>query len=127
MFSGEAEYVGSDKRGSIAIGIQAMARDFGDDLKIRLRADSSAAKGICGRIGLGKIRHLDVALLWLQHHVNDKRIQLLKVSGSDNLADIGTKDVESNRIEKFMKHMGFRRLLGRHPKALTVRDANTTA
>ena len=127
LSSGEAEYVGNVKGGSIAIGIQAMAKDFGDDLKIRLRTDSSAAKGICGRIGLGKIRHLDVALLWLQHHVNSKRIQLLKVSGGDNLADIGTKDVDSGRIAKFMKNMGFRNLMGRHPRALTIRDEKTTA
>ena len=56
LSSGEAEYV---KGGSVGIGMQSMARDFGDERVVRIATDSSASKGIASRLGLGKIRHLD--------------------------------------------------------------------
>ena len=66
LSSGEADYVGNVKGGSVGIGMQSMARDFGDERVVRIATDSSASKGIASRLGLGKIRHLDTGLLWLQ-------------------------------------------------------------
>ena len=43
-----------------------LAKDLGIDLKIRVHTDSSACRGICGRTGIGKVRHMAVPLLWLQ-------------------------------------------------------------
>eukprot|EP00959_Pyramimonas_sp_CCMP1952_P055754 1165123-Pyramimonas_sp.AAC.1 len=97
-----------------------MAQDFGDELRIRLRKDSTASKGAASRIGLGKVRHLDAALLWMQHQVGKGKIQIHKVGGKLKLADIGTKDVEEALIVRFMGGMGFKEEVGRHPKALKV-------
>ena len=57
LSSGEAEYYGMVKGASIALGIQSMLSDLGVNIKIRVRTDASAAKGIATRRGLGKIRH----------------------------------------------------------------------
>ena len=97
-----------------------MAADFGDQLEVKLHTDSTASLGITGRVGLGKIRHLDCALLWLQHHVAKKHLSIKKVLGTENVADIGTKDVEEKLLIKFMNKMGFTETPGRHPKALTA-------
>ena len=85
-----------------------MAKDLGDELTLDLRTDSSASKGMASRVGLGKVRHLDTALLWLQHHVNKKKIRIHKEAGSNNLADVGTKDVTEEIMKKMMNLMGFR-------------------
>ena len=80
LSSGEAEYVGNAKGGSVGIGMQSMARDFGDERVLRIAMDNSASKGVTSRLGLGKIHHLDTGLLWLQHHVRRKVLQLVKTA-----------------------------------------------
>ena len=57
--SGEAEYYGMVKGASNGLGIQGMLHDSGVILGITLYTDSSAAKGIASRRGLGKVRHIE--------------------------------------------------------------------
>ena len=120
LSSGEAEYVGNVKGGSVGIGMQSMARDFGDERVVRIATDSSASKGIASRLGHGKLRHLDTGLLWLQHHVRRKVLQLVKTVGSGNPADIGTKDLAEKDMKRIMDKLGFQERTGRHPKALRI-------
>ena len=54
-------------------------------------SDSSAAVGMCSRQGLGKVRHLDAQSMWIQQRVRRGDVDLCKVRGDDNLADIFTK------------------------------------
>ncbi len=85
--SGEAE-LGAVVRGfSEALGLQSVARDFGVELDPEVHADSSAAIGICRRCGIGKIRHLAVAQLWVQDLVRAKECRLHKVLGTQSPAD----------------------------------------
>ena len=65
LSSGEAEYYGLVKGSSNAMGLWSVSADLGVDLRIRVQADSSAAKGIASRTGLGKVRHVEVAQLWM--------------------------------------------------------------
>ena len=51
--------------------------------------------GICGRQGLGKLRHIDTQCLWIQQRVRDGTIELVKVRGDDNPADLFTKHLRS--------------------------------
>lgn len=41
-------------------------RDLGWELQVPLWIGSSAAKGVRGRLGLGRTRHIEVRFLWLQ-------------------------------------------------------------
>ena len=66
-------------------------RDMGWGAKIRLLVDSSAAKSIASRTGLGKLRHLEIKFLWLQEAVRKKKVVLSKVRGDVNPADVLTK------------------------------------
>ena len=70
---------------------KAMLDELGIKCRVRLLCDSSAAIGIASRTGLGKLRHLEVRLLWLQELVRDKRLTLEKVDGKLNVADALTK------------------------------------
>eukprot|EP00969_Alexandrium_andersonii_P322678 14256960-Alexandrium_andersonii.AAC.1 len=67
-------------RGALrALGKAAMVQDMGfEGIKVRLGTDSSAAKGVASRKGLGKARHVEVFQLWLQEKVQEGRIGLMK-------------------------------------------------
>ena len=91
LSSGEAEFNGVVKASGIALGYQSLLRDLGVDVPVRVWTDSSAAMGICSRQGLGKLRHLDTHTLWVQQAVRQKRLDLRKIKGECNPADIFTK------------------------------------
>ena len=114
MSSGEAEYYGSVKGSSHAMGIRSLAADVGVDMSIRVRTDSSAAKGIASRAGLGKVRHVEVAQLWVQEKVTNGEITLEKVDGKLNIADCVTKYLGKDGIEWHLRETGQRIAPGRH-------------
>ena len=89
--SGEAEYYALVRAASEALGMQSIMHDLGWHCKIRLLVDSSAAKSIASRTGLGKLRHLEIKFLWLQECVRRGKVVLSKVRGDINPADVLTK------------------------------------
>ena len=97
LSSGEAEYYGVVRATSIGLGHQALFRDAGLEIPARVWTDSSAAKGTSARQGLGKLRHLECHSRWLQQRLKQKQLQLLKVPGEENPADLFTKLLESER------------------------------
>ena len=56
--SGEAEYYGVVRAAGIGFGQQALFRDAGLEIPIRIWTDSSAAVWTSARQCLGKLRHL---------------------------------------------------------------------
>ena len=76
LSSGEAEYYGLVKGAAEAIGTRSILQDIGIQGKVRLSEDSTAAKGIADRTGLGKVRHIEVNQLWVQDKVREKEIEL---------------------------------------------------
>ena len=87
LSSGGVEFYGLVKTPSNAMGLRSVAADLGVGLGIRVRTVSSAAKGIASRIGLGKVRHVEVARFWVQAEVKNGVIILEKVDGKVNSAD----------------------------------------
>ena len=113
LSSGEAE-LGAVVRGfSEALGIQSVARDLGAELEPEVHADSSAAIGICRRHGIGKVRHLAVAQLWVQDLVASRACRLFKVLGTENPADLLTKPLPRLEIDGHLKRIGLSRATGR--------------
>jgi hypothetical protein len=91
LSSGEAEFNGVVRGAGVGLGYQSLLRDLGVNVGLRVWTDSSAAIGICSRQGLGKLRHLDTHTLWVQQAVRSKRVDLRKVAGEVNPADLFTK------------------------------------
>ena len=89
--SGEAEYYALVRAASEALGMKSIMNDLGWDCKIRLLVDSSAAKSIASRTGLGKLRHLGIKFVWLQECVRRGKVVVSKVRGEVNPADVLTK------------------------------------
>ena len=69
LSSGEAEYYGMVRGGAEALGTRSILADMEFFCKVRLSEDSSAAKGIADRTGLGKVRHIEVNQLWLYEQI----------------------------------------------------------
>jgi hypothetical protein len=72
LSSGEAEYYGVVRATGVGLGHQALMRDAGMLMPLRVWTDSSAAIGTAGRQGLGKLRHLECHSLWLQQRLRRK-------------------------------------------------------
>ena len=84
--------------------------------------DLSAAKGIAHRIGLGKMRHLDVQLLWIQGRVRHGDFKVINVPGSTNPADLFTKFLADNRIVMLTDSWGQTFETGRAQSAPKMND-----
>ena len=73
---------------------------------ICLYLDSSAARGILSRKGVGRLRHLSCRVLWLQDLVAEKKLMVKAVLGAINPADIATKRLSAPRVESLSYFLG---------------------
>ena len=90
------------------------------ELKVRLHSDATAAIGIAKRRGLGRIRHLATADLWIQEKIRDGQIEIHKILGTENPGDIFTKYVNKNTMEAALKKMNLAFKEGRSPIAPAI-------
>ena len=72
----------------MGLGFRSLTADLGLTLRLRIHSDSSAAIGIYRRRGLGRVRHIAVGDLWIQEKLRDGELDLVKVLGSENPADV---------------------------------------
>ena len=126
LSSGEAEYYAIVKGGSNALGIKGLLNDFGVNLEeidmsvkqdVEINTDSAATKAIATRRGVGKVRHIEVAELWIQERVSKKEMRIRKVKGKENPADAMTKYVGKEEIECHCRSVNLRDKEGRHELA----------
>ena len=113
LSSAEADLGGITRGASNSMGLRSIACDLGFHWQITIQTDSTAAVGICRRRGLGKIRHLAAADLWVQDRLRTKDFSLVKVLGTDNVADMLTKHVPRPVLCKHMASMGLKQIPGR--------------
>ena len=111
--SGEAEYYGVVKASSVGFGIKSMMADLGFRMDLEILTDASAAKGIASRRGLGKTRHVAVHYLWVQEKVRRGDLVVSKVWGGDNPADLLTKYLTRDKIDRCMLTFGLEYMAGR--------------
>ena len=104
--SGEAEYYAMIRAAAEALGLQSIMRDMGWETTIRLWVDSSAAKSMASRTGLGKVRHMEVKYLWLQEAVKNRRIVVKKILGTSNPADVLTKPKPAHEAADLLRRVG---------------------
>ena len=127
LSSGEAEYVGVVRGAGQGLGFQALLHDMGLEVPLRIWTDSSAAMGIAGRQGLGKLRHLDTHTLWVQQAVRTGRFELRKVPGEQNPADLLTKHSQTaERLAKLVELFGAEFRGGRAAAAPQLRKSQGT-
>ena len=99
-----------------------MFRDFGREMSCHVLGDASAAIGIIRRLGLGKPRHIDTAMLWVQEKNAEKQIAYGKVAGESNMADFMAKALIRDKAEHMLDMMGMRIVKEVDAEALTTRS-----
>ena len=97
LSGGEAEFYGVVKASGIGLGYQALMEHLGWRLDTRVWTDSTATIGICGRGGLGKLRHIDKRALWHHQRVKDASIELRNIRGDVNPADLFAQHLPSGQ------------------------------
>jgi len=117
LSSGEAELLGIVRGCSEALGARSLAGDLGMEAQISVCGDSSAAIGICRRVGIGKVRHLAVGQLWVQGLVRSGELRLHKVLGTTNPADALTKPLARPALDCHLASMHLQREAGRAASA----------
>jgi len=126
LSSGEAEFNGVIRAAGIGLGYQSLLADLGLVVPLRVWTDSSAAIGVCSRQGLGKLRHLETHLLWIQQAVRSKRVDLRKILGEENPADLYTKYLPSrDKVGELVRLMGCKYLDGRAATAPVTRKTES--
>ena len=120
LSSGEAELGGICREASIGLGLQSLAHDLQIELELEVLTDATAAIGICRRRGLGRIRHLHTADLWIQDKLRKGDFKLTKVLGTENPADMLTKHILRDTMLKHMERMGLKAETGRAKSAPTI-------
>ena len=62
-------------------------------------SDASAGIGIASRQGCGRLKHIEVKLLWVQEKVSEKALRLRKHPTETNIAALPTKYLSKHRME----------------------------
>ena len=100
--------------------MRALCKDLGLDFSLVVFTDATAAIGICRRRGLGRVRHLVVADLWVQDKLKIGEFDLKKIPGPQNPADVLTKHVDASTMTKHMETLSLSYETGRAASAPTL-------
>ena len=106
LSSGEAELAAIVRSTSEGLGMKAMMEEFGIKVDLVVKSDAVAAIGIVKRQGLGRVRHLAVADLWVQQKAKGGEVQYMKLEGRLNTSDMLTKAVERDTLMRHIQALG---------------------
>ena len=106
----ECEYYALVHGAAHGLGLQAYLKDLGLNFNLRIFSDSSSAKALSNRRGLGKQRHVQTRYLWLQERVALRHLEVRKVGTKDNISDILTKSCNRETLERHVETIGLREL-----------------
>lgn len=102
LSSAESELYALVKASSETFGVLTMMKEWDLSVSGEVMGDASAALGIIGREGLGKIRHIEVSHFWLQNMSSEKRMKYTKALGTKNPADMLTKELSRVKINEIL-------------------------
>ena len=106
LSSGEAEIVAVVKMSTELLGVMQLAQEWGMVMEGKVYVDSSAALGAVARRGCGKLRHVKIGMLWIQEKAEEGELSYKKVSGENNPADLMTKILTQNVLDRHLEKMG---------------------
>ena len=72
-------------------------------MRVLAQCDSNAAIGTAHRAGNGRLRHVRISDLWIQERVKEGNVSISNILGTDNIADMLTKDITAKVRDHLMK------------------------
>ena len=106
LSSAEAEYYVMVEGATRGLGVKTVLSELGVSAELVMFTDSSAAKSLASRRGVGRVRHIETRWMWLQIEVAKGRVRLEKVKGDISPADILTRYKNVPEIEKLLNPIG---------------------
>jgi hypothetical protein len=109
LSSAEAEYIAMSEAAKEVIWALEVAKQFGYDTKepVKLFTDSQSAIGMAKSEGFSnRSKHIDTKVYFIKDLVDKGRITLVYTPTNDNIADLLTKPLGSNKIEHLRKLSG---------------------
>ena len=108
LSSAESEYYGMCRTATLAEFVRGILVFWGLDAKlVKLKVDSTAAKAMAERKGVGTNRHVQAKFLWLQDMVFEKKLAVEKVKGNINDSDLVTKVQPKGVISSHLERLNF--------------------
>ncbi|CAJ1410911.1 unnamed protein product [Effrenium voratum] len=118
LCSTEAEYYGMCRTATLGEFMRGVAEFWtGETKPLTLKVDSSAAKAMAERRGVGRTRHVQARFLWLQMRVVERNVD--KVKGTINDADLVTNVQPGTAIRSHLERLGYEAAERRGHKGLT--------
>ena len=105
LSSAESEFYALGSGAATGLFIKHLLAEQGRELRLVLHTDSSAARSMVQRTGVGRVRHIQARFLWIQEEQRGGRLTVMKVAGSENPADLGTKAVTRDTLEKLLSKL----------------------
>ena len=113
LSSGESELGALVKACAEGIGVQSLLSDFGINVQLKILSDATAAIGMVRRLGLGRVRHLATADLWVQQKLREGKFSVAKHPGVNNGTDLMTTVKGRHDLVRLLGLMGFAPVQGR--------------
>ena len=110
LSSCESEVNALIKGGVEGLGVKHLMQQCGEDPKLEIRTDASAAQGLCARQGAGRVKHLTVRQLWAQEKEANGELKIVKIPRLDNAADMYTHHWTKAEGLKFLNTLSIRRI-----------------
>lgn len=124
--SAEAEFYATASGVSEGVLIRKVLAFFGLVLGLQALTDSSANNAMTHRLGVGKIRHLETKVLWLQQLVYRGFLTMSWSPGRYNNSDLGTKVLGKARFLELVEKTGLRDLKDSDVKVQQVANVLST-
>ena len=109
LSSCEAEVIAASEGIKEALLLQEVLMFAGlGHYEIEIKVDSSAAHAFFHRRGVGRMKHVDSRILWLQDLIAAGGVRLKKIPRTQNMADMLTRTPGAKKLEVFLPLMGLR-------------------
>ena len=80
---------------------------------------------IADRKGSGKLRHINIGLLWVQEKTHREELVFAKVLGTENPADMMTENLVALKVAKFSSMLHQELRTGRSEEGLKVQKTGS--
>ena len=104
--SAEAELYAAALEVSESKGIVSLLENLGHEMKPVLAIDAKATEHILHRQGIGRVKHTDVAYLWMQDDIGSKMWRVRRVKSEESVAYLGTKTAQQSSDCETLPHTG---------------------
>ena len=106
--SGESEIRGLTRAGCDALYVKQIFDELGLKNEVILETDASAAFQAAQKLSGSRMKHLEMADAFIRQIVKRRLVKLRKIPGGENVADILTKHVSKEVLDKHWNATGWR-------------------